>query len=77
MQYEGGRHANLYTVEDHRKRGLATIVTTSLSLCLQSKDNSLPQLSITNDGNPNIKLLTKLGFINTGLKIKVLSIETN
>ena len=77
MQYEGGRHGNLYTVEDYRKKGLATIVKTALSLCLQSKDNSLPQLSTTNDGNPNNKILTKLGFINTGLKIKILSVETD
>ena len=55
------------------KRGLATVVTTALSLCLQSKNNYLPQLANTNDGNPNNKILTKLGFINIRLKIKTLS----
>ena len=75
IEYVGRRHAVLHTVEDHRNKGLATIVTTALSLCLQSKSISLPQLANTNDGNPNNKILTKLGFINTGLKIKTLSPE--
>ena len=77
LQYIGGRHAALYTTDDHRKRGLATIVTTALSLSLQSKDIPLPQLAITDDGNPNNKILTNLGFIKTELKIKTLSAQTN
>ena len=76
IEYVGRRHSVLHTIEDHRKRGLATIVTTALTLCLQSKDNNyLPVLAATNDGNPNNKILTKLGFIKTGLKIKTLSPE--
>ena len=73
MQYAGRQHANLFTIEDHRRRGLATISKTAL--CLSSQSILLPQVSITEEDNPNVHLLKKLGFIDAEIKVNAIAID--
>ena len=70
MQYPGRQQGPLFTLEDHRRRGLALVVKTSL--CLSSQ---LPQVSITEEDNPNVNLLTKLGFIDAEMKVNAMKID--
>ena len=61
IQFACGRLGNLFTMEDYRRQGLGTAVMQTLAQ--QSKDAGLiPECNI-GFGNPNVKLVTKLGFI--------------
>ena len=73
MQYAGKEHGSLFTIEDHRRRGLATISKTAL--CLSSQSILLPQVSVTEEDNPNLNLLKKLGFIDAEMKVNSIKID--
>ena len=73
MQYPDRQQGPLFTIEDHRRKGLASVVKTSL--CLSSQSIMLPQIAITPEDNPNINLLTKLGFIDAKMKVKGMIID--
>ena len=73
MQYPDRQQGPLFTLEDHRRKGLASVVKTSLCLCSQSI--MLPQIAITEEDNPNVNLLTKLGFIDAKMKVNGMKID--
>ena len=73
MRYPERQQGPLFTLEDHRRKGLASVVKTSL--CLSSQSILLPQIAITEEDNPNVNLLTKLGFIDAEMKMNTMKID--
>ena len=76
MRYPGREQGGLFTLEDHREKGLASVVKTSL--CLSSKSNkTMPHISFTDEDNPNNELLMKLGFKSTEFQVVSANIVNN
>ena len=73
IQYPDREQGTLFTLEDHRRRGLASVVITAL--CLSSQLIMLSQVSITEEDNPNVNLLKKLGFIDEEMKFNIIKID--
>ena len=74
MQYPYGQHAHLYTVKEHRRKGLATVVKRNLCKSVIA-DGLLPELQITANNKGNNYLISKLGFVKTGLTYKWLVVK--
>ena len=61
LRYPYGLQGNLFTLEEYRRRGFATIVQRDLSKKVVAKGH-LPLCGVA-PGNPNTSLIQKLGFI--------------
>ena len=64
---------NMLTSLQLKITGLATI--SKSALCLSYQSIPLPQVSITEEDNPNVNLLKKLGFIDAEMKVNVIKID--
>ena len=65
----GRELSHMFTLEEHRNRGLGYAVKAALCKTLLLQKEYFPGLSIIDDGNSSVRLCSKLGYISTGFYI--------
>lgn len=69
LQYSHGGMSNLYTLDTHRRQGLAMVVTAALcQLILDDGSDIPPCCNIVENNTASIKMFEKLGFVYSNFK---------
>ena len=70
LLYATRKIGNLHTLEAHRRKGLGLAVTAALCQVMLDDCTGIPPYSIVNQAlTPAVQLMTKLGFVSTGLEV--------
>ena len=67
--FPGREQSHLFTFKEHRNKGLGYAIKATLCKKPQPNKEYFPGLSMIADGNSNIRLVTKHGFVSTGFYI--------